>query len=129
MVYGEPTRPPVDQERSLRVSPATMQPQTHVPLPPLEPSRFTCALPVVPPPLLTPPMPLASEGIRLLRQPSMSFMLPSAFQGGGMRVNAIANNTIGSEEQTRENRSVRTVTFQDSYDALSQSSSRDEPPK
>ena len=32
MVYGKPTRPPMDQERSLRVSPATMQPQTYVPL-------------------------------------------------------------------------------------------------
>ena len=55
MVHKEPNRPPMDQERSLRVSPATMQLQTHVPLPPLEPTRFTCALPVVPPPLLTPP--------------------------------------------------------------------------
>ena len=39
-------------------------------------------------------------------------------------MNAIANNTIQGEEQVRP---TRTVTFQGSYDALTQSTSRDEP--
>ena len=115
MIYGEPTRPPMDQELSLRVSPPTMQPQIQVP-PPLqpqtplappphmEPTRFRCTLPIVPPPIWTPPMPLASAGVRLLTQPSTSFMLPSNFHGEGVQVNAIANNSITNEEQTGENR-------------------------
>ena len=67
MIYGEPTRPPMDQERSLRISPPTTQPpiqvpplqQPRFPTPPpqVEPTRFSCTLPVVPPPILTPPMP------------------------------------------------------------------------
>ena len=72
-------------------------------------------------------MPLASNGVRLLTQHSTSFMLPSTFQGGGVQVNAIANNPSTNEEQTRENRQTRTVTFQDSYDELTPSSSRSEP--
>ena len=40
-----------------------------------------------------------------------------------MQLNAIADNNIQSEEQVRP---TRTVTFQDSYDALTQSTSRDE---
>ena len=65
MLYGEPTRPPMDQERSLRISPPTMQrpiqvvpplqSQSHVPPAPVEPTKFSCTLPVVPPPVLTPP--------------------------------------------------------------------------
>ena len=55
IVFGEPTRPPMDQERSLRVSPATMQPPSHGHLPPLESTQFSCTLPTVPPPILTPP--------------------------------------------------------------------------
>ena len=31
MIYGEPPRPPLDQERSLRVYPPTMQPPIQVP--------------------------------------------------------------------------------------------------
>ena len=46
VVFGEPTRPPMDQERSLCISQAAMQPPTVTPLPP-----------TVPPPVLTPPMP------------------------------------------------------------------------
>ena len=74
-------------------------------------------------------MPLAFEGIRLLTQPSTSLMTPSAFHGGGVQVNAIANITIQSKEHARKDRPTRTVTFQDSYDALTQSSSRDPTPK
>ena len=40
-------------------------------------------------------------------------------------MNAVADNTMQSEEQVR---STRTVTFQDSYDALTQSTSRNESP-
>ena len=49
-------------------------------------------------------------------------------QGRG-QVNSIPNNTALSKEQPREDCPTRTVTFQDSYDALTQSSSRDEPPR
>ena len=103
VIYGEPPRPPIDQERSLRFSPPTMQPpiqvpplsQPQIPAPrPLqvEPTRFSFTLPVLPPPILTPPMPLASEGVRLLTHPSSNFMLPSNFQGGGAQVSTTANN-------------------------------------
>ena len=137
MLYGEPSRPPMDQESSLRDYPLAMQPpihvspplqsQTHIPAPPVEPTRFSCTQPVATPPILTPPMPLASEGKRLLTQPSTIFMLPSTFQGGGVQVNAIANNTIQNGKQTQESRPARTVTFQDSYDVLTPSSSKHEP--
>ena len=43
-----------------------------------------------------------------------------------MQVNAIADNTMRTEEQVRP---TRTVTFQDSYDALTQSTSRNETPR
>ena len=66
VLYGEPSRPPMDQERSLRISPPTLQPpfqvspplqsQTMAPTPQMEPTRFNCTLPIVPPPILTPPM-------------------------------------------------------------------------
>ena len=44
-------------------------------------------------------------------------------------MNAIANDTVRSEEKARENRPTRTVMFQDSYDALNPSTSRDEAPR
>ena len=123
VVYGEPTRPPMDQERSLRISQSalqTLQTQTPTPLPSPHPVQFSCTLPIVPPPVLTPPMPLASEGIRLLTTPSSTFMPPSTFQGGGVQVDNTASATL-SEEQPR-----RTVTFKDSYEELTQTSSRTE---
>ena len=46
-----------------------------------------------------------------------------------MQANAIADSTTQNEEQPRESRPARTVSFQDSHDELVQSSSRDEPPK
>ena len=72
-------------------------------------------------------MPLASEGVRLLTHPSSNFMLPSTFQGGGVQVNTTANSPTTDEEETREVRDTRTVTFQDSSDELTPSSSRSEP--
>ena len=68
-------------------------------------------------------MPLASEGIRLLTQPTSNFILPSTFQEGGVQVNATANDTARNEGQVRqltaqEDRTARTVTFRDSYDVL-----------
>ena len=85
LVYGEPTRPPMDQERSLRISQSALQKQTTTPLPSPHPVQFSCTLPMMPPPVLTPPMPLASDGIRLLTTQSSNFMLPSAFQGEGCK--------------------------------------------
>ena len=137
MIYGEPPRPPIDKERSLRVSPPTMQPPIQAPPPPqsqtsapplqVEPTRFSCTLPIIPPPILTPPMPLASEGVRLLTHPSSNFMLPSTFQRGGAQMNTTANNPTTDEEQIKEVRDTRTVTLQDSYDELTPSSSKSEP--
>ena len=56
VVFGEPTRPPMDKNDHFEF-PATMQPPSHGLLPPLEPTQFSCTLPVptVPPPILTPP--------------------------------------------------------------------------
>ena len=133
MIYGEPPRPPMDQERSLRVSPPTMQPPIEVPPLPqiplqVEPTRFSCTLPVIPPDLDA----TRALGIRrctLTNGPSSNFMLPSTFQGGGAQVSTTANNPTADEEQIREVRDTRTVTFQDSKDKLTPSSSRSEPPK
>ena len=90
-IYGEPTRPPMDQERSFRISPPTIQPlfqapqppqsQTVAPPPPIQPTTLNCTLPFVPPQILTPPLPLASESLHSLTHSSTNFMLPSAFQG------------------------------------------------
>ena len=75
----------MNQERSLRVSPATMQPiimvsdpreNNHDPTVPYQRCRHK---------VFTPPMPLATDGIRLLTQPTENIMLPSAFQGEGCR--------------------------------------------
>ena len=126
LVFGEPTRPPMDQERSLRISQSAVQTPTTTPLPSPLPVQFSCTLPMVPPPVLTPPMPLASDGIRLLTTQTSNFMLPSAFQGGGVQVDNTTSTTL-SEEQPRESRPARTVTFKDSYEELIQSSSRTEP--
>ena len=120
LVYGEPTRPPMDQERSLRISQSALQTQTTTPLPSPHPVQFSCTLPIMPPPVLTPPMPLASEGIRLLTTPSSNFMLPSTSQGGRVQVDNTTSATL-SEKQPR-----RTVTFKDSYEELTQTSSRTE---
>ena len=46
-----------------------------------------------------------------------------------MQESAIANNPTQNEEQTRENRPARMVTYQDSYDELTPCSSRNEPPR
>ena len=126
LVFGEPTRPPMDQERSLRISQSVLQTTTTTPLPSPHPVRFSCTLPMVPPPVLTPPLPLASEGIRLLTTQTSNFMLPSAFQGGGVQVGNTTSTTL-SEEHPRESRPARTVTFKDSYEELTQTSSRTEP--
>ena len=61
MIYGEPNRPPMDQERSFRIAPPTIQTllqalqphQTQPPAPP-QPTTFNCTLPLVPHPILTP---------------------------------------------------------------------------
>ena len=74
-------------------------------------------------------MPQALHGIRLIAHHTMSYMTPSIFQGGGVQANAIAGSTTLKEEQPQESRPARTVRFQDSYDELVQSSSRDDPPK
>ena len=85
MLYGEPDRPPMDQERSFRISLPTIQPifqptqptppQTMIQLPPPETTTFSCTLPQMLPPILTPPMPLASAGIN----PPLYLLLPLCF--------------------------------------------------
>ena len=136
VVFREPTRPPMDQERSLLIFHAAMQPITRhspiTPIPPIDPVRFRFTLPIVLPPVLTPPVPLASEGVRLTTHPTMNYMTPSTFQRGGVQgvqANATADNTTLSEEKPRESCPARTVRFQDSYDELIQSCSKHEPPK
>ena len=49
--------------------------------------------------------------------------------GGRGQANAIAGSTTLNEEQPRESRPARTLRFQDSYDELVQSCSRDDPTK
>ena len=56
-------------------------------------------------------------------------MLPSAFQGGGVQVSPTENEQTTTEGQTRENRQGRTVSFKDSYEESTPSSSRSEPPR
>ena len=92
MIYGEPNRPPMDQERSFRISSPTIQPllqapQPHQSLPPapIQPTTFNCPLPSMPPPILTPFMPLASEFLHSFPHHSSNFMLLSAFQGEGCK--------------------------------------------
>ena len=133
MIYGEPNRPPMDQEQSFRISPPTIQPllqapQPHQPQPPAPPqlTTFNCTLPLVRPPILTPPMPLASESLHSFTHHSSNFMLLSAFQGGGVQVSTIENEQTETNEQTRESRQNRTITFKDSYEVFTPSSSRSE---
>ena len=74
-------------------------------------------------------MPMASESVHSFTHSSTNFMLPSAFQGGGVQVSPTENEQTTTEGQTRENRQSRTVTFEDSYEELTPSSSRSEPPR
>ena len=95
MIYGEPTRPPMDQERSFRISPPTIQPlfqagqplqsQTVAAPPSIEPTTFSCTLPLMPPPILTPPMPPASEAYARSHTllPASCFLPP--FRGEGCK--------------------------------------------
>ena len=140
MLYGEPERPSMDQERSFRISPPTIQPMFQTPQPtpsqaipqlqPTEAPAFRCTLPLMPPPILTPPMPLASVGIRPLTPSTSGFMLPSTFQGGGvqaMQTNPIECNQVTTQEQANETLQTRKVTFQDSYEELIPSTSNTQP--
>ena len=135
MLYREPDRPPMDQERSFRISPPTIEPifqptqptppQTMIQLPPPETTTFSCTLPQMLPPILTPPMPLASVGINPPTLSTSAFMLPSAFQGGGVQgvqANPIECNQV-TQEQANKARPTRKVTFQDSYEELTPSTS------
>ena len=130
MLYGEPDRPPMDQERSFRISPPTIQPmflptqptpqQTMVQLPPPETTTVSCTLPQMLPPILTTPMPLASVGVNPPNLSTPAFMLPSAFQGGGVQASPVECNQV-TQEQANETRPMRKVTFQDSYEELTPS--------
>ena len=102
-----------------------------------ETPRFSCTLPRVPPQTLTPLMPLACSGIRLLVQPSSTFMVASTFHGGGLQTSEahdnqreeVSKNLLYANQPmqtTQDNRPSRMVTFQDSYDALTPSTSKDE---
>ena len=141
MLYGEPDRPPMDQERSFIISPPTIQPifhptqptpsQTMIQLPPPETTTFNCTLPQMLPPILTPPMPLASVGINPPTLSTPAFMLPSAFQGGGVQgvqANPIECNHV-TQEEANNARPTRKVTFQDSYEELTPSTSNPQPAK
>ena len=137
MLYGKPERPPMDQERSFRTSPPTIQPlfqapqptppQTMIQLPPTETTTFGCILPLMPPPIPTPPMPLASVSVSSLTSSTSGFMLPSTFQGGGVQVSPIECNQVTTQEQAEETRPTRKVTFQDSYEELTPSTSNTQP--
>ena len=140
MFYGEPDRPPMDQERSFRISPPTIQPifhptqpapsQTMIQLLPPETTTFNCSLPQMLPPILTPPMPLASVGINPPTLSTPAFMLPSAFQGGGvqaMQTSPIECNQVTTQEQAKETLQMRKLTFQDSYKELIPSTSNTQP--
>ena len=124
--YGEPTRPPMDQERSLGMQPlptpplVTAQPMlaTHGILPTPQPQNFphfSCTILMRPPSILTPPLPLASTGLWLSVQPPSTFMLPSAFPGGGVQMNRVQidqdEQVQGTSQslQVEENQPSRTV--------------------
>ena len=102
MIYGEPNRPPMDQERSFRISPPTIQPLFQVPQPtppqtvapptPTEPTTFSCTLHLMPTPILTPPMPLASVGVNSLTQPTTCFYFLPPFRGEGVQVSSTECN-------------------------------------
>ena len=141
MLYGEPDRPPMDQERSFRIPPPTIQPifhptqpapsQTMIQLPPPKTTTFNCTLPQMLPPILTPPMPLASVGINPPTLSTPAFMLHSAFQGGGVQgvqANPIECNQV-TQEEANNTRPTRKVTFQDSYEELTLSTSNPQPAK
>ena len=95
-------------------------------LPPPETTTFSCTLPQMLPPILTPPMPLASVGINPPTLSTPAFMLPSAFQGGGVQANPIECNQV-TQEQANKTRPTRKVTFQDSYEELTPSTSNPQP--
>ena len=98
-------------------------------LPPTETTTFSCILPSIPPPIPTPPMPLASVGVGSFTPSTSGFMLPSTFQGGGLQVSPIECNQTTTQEQANETRLTRKVTFQDSYEELipSTCNTRNEP--
>ena len=95
--YGEPNRPPMEQQRRLQtnltqapaISPITAPEsardcQSTQP-PPTE--QFTCLLPTVAPPILTLPPSSAPISVRRLEE-NNKLMLPSSFRGGRGRRSA-----------------------------------------
>ena len=136
MLYGEPNRPPMDQERSFRISPPTIQPLFQAPQPTptqtviqppfrnhifqLHPTLSTASDPNT-------PMALASVGVSSLTQSTSSFMLPSTFQGGGVQVSPTECNQTATQEQAKESRPTRTVTFPDSLEEMTPSTSNTKP--
>ena len=81
----------------------------------------------MPPPIPTPPMPLASIGVSSLTPSTSGFMLPSTFQGGGVQVSPNECNQVTTQEQAKETRPTRKVTFQDSDEELTPSTSNTQP--
>ena len=72
-------------------------------------------------------MPLASMGVSSLTQSPSGFMLPSTFQGGGVLVSPTESNQTTTQKQAKKSRPTRTVTFEDSHEELTPSTSNTKP--
>ena len=146
--YGEPNRPPMEQQRRLQTNltqasaiSSTTAPESARDYQSMQPSptqQFTCLLPTVPPPILTLPPSSAPISVRRLEE-NNKLMLPSSFRGEGVEE---AHTSAQNDEDATQNTSQRPRTimmrnpldvpimtdmigFQDSYDALLPSTSQD----
>ena len=146
--YGEPNRPPMEQQQRLQtnltqapaISSITAPESAHdcqsTQPPPTQ--QFTCLLPTVPPPILTLPPPSAPISVIRLEE-NNKLMLPSSFRGEGVEE---AHTSAQNAEDVTQDTSQRPRTimmrnpldvpimtdvigFQDSYDALLPSTSQD----
>ena len=146
--YGEPNRPPMEQQRRLQTNLTQAPAISSITAPesardcqstqPPPTQQFTCLLPTVPPPILTLPPSSAPISVRRLEE-NHKLMLPSSFRGEGVEE---AHTSEQNDEDATQNTSQRPRTimmrnpldvpimtdmigFQDSYDALLPSTSQD----
>ena len=146
--YGEPNRPPMEQQRRLQTNLTQTPAISSITAPesardcqstqPPPTQQFTCLLPTMPPPILTLPPSSALISVRRL-EGNNKLMLPSSFRGEGVEeAHTSAQNAEDATQDTSQR--PRTIMmrnpldvpimtdmigFQDSYDALLPSTSQD----
>ena len=127
--YGEPNRPPMEQQRRLQTNLTQAPAISSITAPesardcqstqPQPTQQFTCLLPTVPPPILTLPPSSAPISVRRLEE-NNKLMLPSSFRGEVVEATQDTSQrprTIMMRNPLDVPIMTDMIGFQDSYDA------------